>query len=186
MTGTQFSLSKEFHGGKDKYMPLSFSPNQNSHLTNLLTHSSIQAAGMITVTEHITHTIAPTQDTHTIHIEQRMTGGFKGGEEDILIPGPVRASVHNIFGAITEQASWTDLSDSDDEWLKSGWLDEEGENGQRHLKAVAKSEIVGWELEVVWGFVLVEGERRHSRRMVCRKEGVTERTRIIYGWVGPK
>jgi hypothetical protein len=149
-----------------------------------------QAAGLITVTEHITHTISPSDDVHRILIEQRMTGGFKGGEDEIFIDGLERASVHSISGAITSRASWTDPSDLEDEWLIEGWCGGEeekgGPNGEKHMKTVVKSEIVGWEMDIVWGFVMLGGERYHSRRMVCRKEGVVERARIIYGWLGPK
>lgn len=44
----------------------------------------------------------------------------------------------------------------------------------------------GWTAHQVWGFAVVEGERRHVRRILARREGWREeRVRMVYDWKGP-
>jgi len=138
---------------------------------------------MIAVTEHIAH-IHTEGKTHSIHIEQQITGGFQGGEETIVVDGLRRPLVHPIFGSITESASWSDLSDIDDEWLREGWRNSTEEpDGKLHLNVTVVNESLGWELNVIWGFILIDGKRYHCRRMSCRKGDQFEKVRCIYRWV---
>jgi hypothetical protein len=53
------------------------------------------------------------------------------------------------------------------------------------LQTLAVSVDSGWTVEQVWGFETVDGQRRHTRRIICKKGGKTERIRLVYDYQGP-
>lgn len=143
-----------------------------------------KAAAVVAVTEHISQTEAQ-NNVARFDIELRITGGFKGGKEWLVLDGSEETMNHVNLGPVKNVCTWSDLSDVDDEWLKEGWLDEEpaGPNGERYLKISVKSEQGGWHLTNIWGFIEIEGERYHARKLLCQKGEETARCRAIYGWV---
>lgn len=63
-------------------------------------------------------------------------------------------------------------------------IDEEGEEfGEGEglfVQSFVESKDNGWTAEQVWGFEIVEGERRHSRRVAVTKDGKLELARLVY------
>ena len=41
-----------------------------------------------------------------------------------------------------------------------------------------------WRAEQVWGFEKINGDRRHTRRVVCRKGDKVQRVRLVYDYKG--
>ncbi|KAF2268647.1 hypothetical protein CC78DRAFT_454848 [Lojkania enalia] len=144
-----------------------------------------QAAGIITVTERITHT-KDDKDTHKIVIEKRMTGGFKAEDEVLVTDGSIQSLSHSVFGNVKVRSEWSDLSEVDDKWLKEDWNHGSGENDgvndAQHIKVSVSNDQLGWDLTVVWGFVLIDGKYYHSRRMLCRKGDQVAKAQIIFAW----
>jgi hypothetical protein len=61
-----------------------------------------------------------------------------------------------------------------------GFLAEEGE--AVFLQSFVKNTESGWTAEQVWGFETVEGERRHTRRVVVTKDGKVASARLVYAF----
>lgn len=61
-----------------------------------------------------------------------------------------------------------------------GFLAEEGEAA--FLQSFVVNESAGWTAEQVWGFELVDGERRHTRRVVVVKNGKVASARLVYAF----
>ncbi|KAJ9482405.1 hypothetical protein VN97_g11022 [Penicillium thymicola] len=61
-----------------------------------------------------------------------------------------------------------------------GFLAEEGEGA--FLQSFVKNESAGWTAEQVWGFEIVDGERRHTRRVVVVKDGKVASARLVYAF----
>lgn len=73
------------------------------------------------------------------------------------------------------------LTDVDDDaFLKEGWEDLEAE----HVQAYVESYDNGWTADQVWGFEVVDGERRHVRHIVVRKGSDWKQARLVYDWMG--
>lgn len=125
--------------------------------------------------------------THKIEVEQKMTGGFKGGEDVHVLDGTERSSESVIYGTFLGSSNWSDLSDVDDEWLKEGWIqdqvEEAGPQGEMYIKITGTHEALAWVTTVIWGFVELDGQRYHARKAVCRKGNLEERARGIYSWI---
>ncbi|OQE15851.1 hypothetical protein PENFLA_c030G06832 [Penicillium flavigenum] len=61
-----------------------------------------------------------------------------------------------------------------------GFLAEEGE--AVFLQSFVKNTETGWTAEQVWGFETVDGERRHTRRVVVTKDGKVASARLVYAF----
>ncbi|KAJ6189663.1 hypothetical protein N7519_004571 [Penicillium mononematosum] len=61
-----------------------------------------------------------------------------------------------------------------------GFLAEEGE--AVFLQSFVKNTENGWTAEQVWGFETVDGERRHTRRVVVTKDGKVASARLVYAF----
>ena len=148
----------------------------------------VKAVNLVTLTEHITH-VRDEKNVPRIQIEQRISGGFKGGEECRVLDGSEQRFDNDIFGTIKEWSTWSDLSDVHHDWLKEGWLEGEGEQagpkGEKHIKVFSTNEKFGWNVTAAWGFVEVDGKRYHARKVICVKGDRMARVRGVYGWVQP-
>ncbi|KAJ5082734.1 hypothetical protein N7532_011777 [Penicillium argentinense] len=63
-------------------------------------------------------------------------------------------------------------------------VDEEGEEfgeGEGlYMQSFVQNNENGWTAEQIWGFELVDGERRHTRRVAVTKAGKVELARLVY------
>jgi len=50
------------------------------------------------------------------------------------------------------------------------------------MQSFVKNQDSGWTAEQVWGFEIVDGERRHTRRVVVTKNGEVEMARLVYAF----
>ena len=86
-----------------------------------------------------------------------------------------------IWGKVHGKSRYTKLEDVEDadRYLREGW--EEGEVVEGFVESVGG----GWMARQVWGFAVVDGQRRHVRRVLARKKGwADQRIRLVYDWKG--
>jgi len=99
-----------------------------------------------------------------------------------------REHADHIFGELKGRARWVTLEVLDDDYLKEEWLDGEGEkagpNGECLMESFVEAKA-GWTGRQVWGFAIVEGERRYTRRVVISKGSEVLKIRMVYNWYGP-
>ena len=87
-----------------------------------------------------------------------------------------------IWGKVKGRSRYTKLGNVEDGYLREGWeRDGKGEVVEGYVESLTD----GWSARQVWGFAVVEGERRHVRRILARKKGWEDRRiRIVYDWKG--
>lgn len=103
-----------------------------------------KAIALSTITLSIKQYVDDGGVTH-IDIEQTATGGIKTTELRTL-DWQVRDHEDRVFGKVDAQARWVKLADvDDDDFLKSGWDDLEGE----HVQSYVKSKTNGWTADQV-------------------------------------
>ncbi|KAL8741632.1 MAG: hypothetical protein Q9190_005779 [Brigantiaea leucoxantha] len=116
--------------------------------------------------------------TH-IDIAQTATGGIQGTTENRTLDWEYRDHKDGIFGEVKGRSRWVKLSDvDDDEFLKTGWDDMDGE----HIQAYAESKNNGWTADQVWGFEEVVDKRYYVRHVVVRKGDEWKQARFVYDY----
>ena len=75
------------------------------------------------------------------------------------------------------------ISDITDSYLQEGpWLEEgEGEEKGDVIWSYTEGES-GWTAEQIWGFQMVEGARKHVRRIVSKKGKEEHKVRLVYDY----
>lgn len=93
---------------------------------------------------------------------------------------------NKIWGEVKGKSRYVALEAIDgDEWLKEDW-DESCVGKAGVVEGFVEGVKDGWTAHQVWGFAVVEGQRRHVRRIVAKREGwKDERVRMVYDWKGP-
>ncbi|KAJ5937891.1 hypothetical protein N7454_004233 [Penicillium verhagenii] len=62
---------------------------------------------------------------------------------------------------------------------------EGGENAGLWIHTFDSREDGAWTMEQIWGFEMIDGERRHTRRfVVANKDGAVEMGRIVFSYLG--
>ncbi|KAH6604699.1 hypothetical protein Trco_006406 [Trichoderma cornu-damae] len=87
-----------------------------------------------------------------------------------------------LFGSVTGRSRWVSLDEVADGFLRQGW-ELEGE-GKSFITNVAENKERGWVAEQVWGFQLVDGERRYCRHVVVTKGEERAQIRLVYDFDG--
>lgn len=79
------------------------------------------------------------------------------------------------------------VEDIDDEYLKAGFLegDEEkgGPGGEKHIISYVESLDSGWTATQIWGFKIIDGERKYVRNVVVTKGSERAEVQLVYDWV---
>jgi hypothetical protein len=154
---------------------------------------------LATVTLHVKQFTAPPSPpadpanppvTH-IEIEQTGTGGMKGSTEKRCLDYTFREHSDWLFGHVKGQTKWVTPAEVTDAFLKDGgnggWLEGEeektGPNGETHVLSYVESLDNGWTATQIWGFKVVEGERKYVRNVVIAKEGERVELQLVYDWL---
>ena len=112
---------------------------------------------------------------------QTSTGGIKNFEDRIM-DWEWTVKENWIWGKVKGRSRYVKLAEIEDAWLREGWEDAKGEVVEGWVEGVKD----GWSAWQVWGFAEVDGQRRHVRKILGRREGWKEqRIRMIYEWKGP-
>lgn len=127
--------------------------------------------------------------TH-IDIDQTLTGGVKGTTEKRTLDGEFREHSDWMFGKVRGRSTWASAADvaADDAFLAAGWEEGEAERagpaGETHVASYVESLDNGWVARQVWGFQIVEGERRYARNIVVTKGDKRVEVRLVYDYIG--
>lgn len=125
---------------------------------------------------------APSESTDVVsHIDITQTAsGLKSTQEDRCLDDFFRAHADWLFGKVRGKSSWVSLDDVDDEFLKKGWL---VEGDGKFIKSHVESEDNGWVAVQIWGFELINGERRYARHIVVTKKDERVQIRLVYDYL---
>jgi hypothetical protein len=141
---------------------------------------------MATVTLDVKQYLDEDGITH-IDIQQTATGGIKGTAELRTLNWTESHSENYLFGPVTGMSRWSDLSGVEDAYLKEGWLDGEEEAGGPGGEKYVENFVVadrGWTARQIWGFAIIDGTRRHVRRLIVVKGDEVHKLRLVYDWQG--
>lgn len=125
-----------------------------------------------------------------IEIEQTGTGGIKGTTELHIMDWTERLHKDYIFDNLKGRGRMLNLDQEviNDDFLSQGWLEvsEEsgGPHGGRHIQSFVDAS--GWTGNQVWGFAMIKGQRRYTRRIVVIRGREVKKIRIVYDWQGKK
>ena len=114
-----------------------------------------------------------------IDIVQVLTGGISGTTEHRTLDYVEREHSDHIFGRLNGRSRFLPLADITDDFLKTGWEEAIKETGT--IQAVVKSIDSDWAAEQIWGFEVVDGERRYVRHVVLTNDkGERKQARLVY------
>jgi hypothetical protein len=184
------------------------SPLQNKSLSDSIEPALIiqgvswvtrKALGFATVTLETKQYVAPpkpiggdpapdqTPVTH-IDIQQIATAGLKGTREERCLDGQFREHSDWLFGTVQGKSRFLDLDEVEDDFLKAGWdadaTEPGGPDGKKHVLSHAENldPSGGWTAIQIWGFQVVDGERRYVRNVVVQKDDQRAEFRLVYDW----
>jgi len=123
-----------------------------------------------------------------IEIEQTGTGGMKGSTEKRCLDFQFRDHSDWLFGHVRGQSKWMTPADIQDPYLASkDWLEGDAEkggpNGETHVLSHVESVDNGWTATQIWGFQLVNGERKHTRLIVIAKGTERVELKLVYDFI---
>ncbi|KAG1846855.1 hypothetical protein F4604DRAFT_1594800 [Suillus subluteus] len=125
-----------------------------------------RAISMFTLTLNVKH-YTDEAGTEHIDIEQTLSGGMSGNNEDRTLDWEEHNQYNDVFGALIGQSKRVKVEEVDDEFLKTGWTEDAVEDGL--ILAVAWSDTpksgMEWKAELTWGFEELNGERRYARHV---------------------
>lgn len=123
-----------------------------------------------------------------IKMAQSVTAGkIPGTTEDYTLDWEWRNNEDSFFGAVEGRSRWVSV----EEGLKTGitgqgegeWI--EGGSDGKLIQAEGKKPDGEWEAAHLWGFEIVDGERRHTRRVsVKNNKGEELKVKMVYDYVG--
>jgi hypothetical protein len=151
----------------------------------------------------ITSFTRPEDGVTCIEITSVVSSGLPGGSstEKSALDWSTWEKRDILLGHIKGKMGWStaaELTENDDArsarflrgmMLKDGCendglCDEEAGEERRHIRMLLESCRDGWVGEHVWGFEMVEGQRRYTRRIVVRKGDRVEMARLVYDYIG--
>lgn len=135
-----------------------------------------KAIGLATVTLHIKEYVDESGVTH-VDIQQTATGGVKGTAENRTLDDTFREHSDWLFGSVKGRTGWVaSKAEIADEFLQKGWEDGQAEFVVGYVESLDN----GWTARQVWGFQVVNGERRHARNIVVAKGSERVEMRLVY------
>ncbi|KAF2157699.1 hypothetical protein K461DRAFT_289993 [Myriangium duriaei CBS 260.36] len=119
-----------------------------------------------------------------ITIVQTTTGGIENTEERLL-DWEFREKKDSVFGQVNGRARWVNISEMTDEWFSQ--FDQKSLDAAHGEVIHAYTESVGlsgdqWKADQVWAFETINGERRHTRRIIMTRGDKVLKIRNVYDW----
>ena len=130
-----------------------------------------------------------TDDAGLEHVDMSLTttGGMSGATELRPTDWEFRDHKDPDFGHVKNKSRWIQVQEIADEFLAEGWIQGEGDNDERRvLETLGESCERAWIAHQIWGFGIVQGERRHVRKVVVRRNEELASVRLVYDWLGRK
>jgi hypothetical protein len=120
-----------------------------------------------------------------VDIEQTTTGGLAGTTELRTLDHQAREHTDHIFGKLEGRTQFISTDAVSDPYQKEGWLDDEAEHGgpagELHIESAVVAEK-GWTANQIWGFALIDGKRRYTRRVVVTNGDEVLKIRLVYDY----
>lgn len=127
-------------------------------------------------------------DENHVKMAQSVTSGkIPGTTEEYTLDWEWRTNEDSFFGNVAGRSRWVSVeegkttgvvAEGDGEWI-------DGDSQGKLVHAEGKKESGEWEAAHLWGFEIVDGERRHTRRVrVKNDKGEELRVRMVYDFVG--
>jgi hypothetical protein len=155
--------------------------------------------GLATVTQHLKQTPTTGEDgkpTTHIEIEQLVTGGLKGSTESRIMDWQYRGHTDWLFGTLQGRSRYTTLKaiaeenagkakeEEDIKYLSEGWLPETADG--EIVESFVDNDGAKWTGWQIWGFALINNERKLTRRFAIRRKNKAEvvRIQLTYDWIG--
>lgn len=125
-----------------------------------------------------------------IKMAQSVTAGkIPGTTEDYTLDWEWRSNEDSFFGTVEGRSRWVSV----EEGRKSGIVEQgeeerewiEGDSEGKLIQAEGKKPDGEWEAAHLWGFEVVDGARRHTRRVLVKNnKGEELKVRMVYDYVG--
>ncbi|KAL7942246.1 hypothetical protein V8C42DRAFT_348105 [Trichoderma barbatum] len=147
-----------------------------------------KAIGLATVTLAVTQYEGPPKPPNTAtdivtHIDiVQSASKLSSTQENRCFDSFTRGHTDWLFGTVEGSSRWVSLDEITDDFLKKGW-EIEGE-GKTLMTNIAVNKERGWTAEQVWGFQIVDGERRYCRHVVATKGEERAQIRLVYDYDG--
>ncbi|KAA8894267.1 hypothetical protein FN846DRAFT_431467 [Sphaerosporella brunnea] len=184
MAAPKEMTTKDFSGKFCMNKALSDDTDDVLYLQNVgwVTRKAIQLAS---ITLDIKHYTSPEDHKEHIDIVQTLTGGIKGTTELRTLDWQERSHSDHIFGNIVGKSRRLGLEDVEDEFLKTGWLLEEGSEASFVESFVVSGEH-GWTAQQIWGFEEIDDEKKYVRHLKFTKGSDKVLTKkLVYDYIGP-
>lgn len=126
-------------------------------------------------------------DQQHIKMAQSITSGkIPGTTEEYILDGEWRTNKDSFFGNVSGRSRWVSVEEGKRSVVieegEGKWI--EGDSEGQLIFAEGKKEGGDWEASHLWGFEIVDGERRHTRRVrVTNDKGEELRVRMVYDFL---
>ena len=124
----------------------------------------------------------------TVKIEQVATGGIKGTTENRTLDWTPREHKDYLFGRVMGSSRWVKLDKLEPgrgleemDFLAADW---EGGLDQEFIQSYVENDEAGWIVNQIWGFQVIDGERRWARNLVAKKDEKILKEKLVYDWQG--
>lgn len=153
-----------------------FTPILTLQGVNTLLRKAISSASV-----HLTIS-QPSQDQ--VNMKQTATAAsIPGTTEEYVLDWQWRSNHDAFFGQIEGRSRWISVEDAQKEAWQGEWI--EGDSDSKLINAVGKKPDGAWEATHIWGFEMVNGERRHTRRVkAVSRAGEEIRVKMVYDFEG--
>jgi hypothetical protein len=151
---------------------------------------ALQGVNMLirkTATAASIHLKISQRDSQHIKMAQSITSGkIPGTTEEYTLDYEWRTNEDSFFGEVSGRSRWVSVAEARETGVVSEgegeWIEGDSEGMLIHAEGRKEGE---WEASHLWGFEVVEGERRHTRRVrVSNSKGEELRVRMVYDFVG--
>ncbi|PHH54280.1 hypothetical protein CFIMG_003905RA [Ceratocystis fimbriata CBS 114723] len=119
----------------------------------------------------------------------RFMPSIKGTRENRCLDGLTRSHEDHIFGKVEGYSKFLERSEINDVDLEKNWAPEDeeraGPENKAHILSFVRNldEGKGWEATQIWGFQIVDGQRRYCRNIRVTKPGAqTLYARLVYDY----
>lgn len=123
-----------------------------------------------------------------IKMAQSVTAGkIPGTTEDYTLDWEWRSNEDSFFGTIEGRSRWVSVDQGRESNIvgegEGEWI--EGDSSGKLIQAEGRKPDGEWEAAHLWGFEIVDGERRHTRRVLVKNDqGQELRVRMVYDFTG--
>ncbi|KEY64397.1 hypothetical protein S7711_08457 [Stachybotrys chartarum IBT 7711] len=148
-----------------------------------------KSIGLASITVTVNQYEAPPKPPNTstdifTHIDSEQTAaGLTSTQEHRCLDNSWRPHSDWLFGSCRGRSHWVSFSELDDEFLKKGWKVDGEEIDKTLVYSFVESDNNGWTATQVWGFQIVNGERRHCRNILIQKDGQRAEFRFVYDYL---